>query len=214
MDRPIDAASASSVPVTADVDDLREVRLIGRGGQGVVTAGELLGRAVVSEGRRAQSLPTFGPERRGALCSATLRVGSREILLKCTAANPDILLLIDPTIWHHANVVAGLPEGATLIFNTPRSPADIEADLLQGRFGYRLTLKDYRLLTVDATGIALTNLGRAIPNTAMMGALSGATGIVGQGAIETALTERFGDKARANIAAARAAREALIELGS
>ena len=61
--------------------EIHEVRLVGRGGQGVVTAGDLLGSAAVHEGRWAQSIPTFGPERRGALCMSTLRIGAEELLL-------------------------------------------------------------------------------------------------------------------------------------
>ena len=191
------------------IPGLREVRLVGRGGQGVVTAGELLGRAVVDEGRHAQSLPTFGPERRGALSTATLRVSPDQILLKCTSARPDVVLVIDPTIWHHANVLLGVREGATLIFNSAQPPAAIEAALRSGQYGTTLTLARCQVLTVDGTGIALQHLGRPIPNTAMMGALVGATDLVGQAAVEAVLDERFGSKGQANIAAARAARAAL-----
>ena len=195
-----------------NIEGLQEIRLVGRGGQGVVTAGELIGGAVVSEGRHAQSLPNFGPERRGALATAILRVSPDEILLKCTSARPGVVLIIDPTIWHHANVLMGVPEGATLIFNSNQSPAAIEADLRSGKYGTTLTLERCRILVVDGTGIALKHLGRPIPNTAMMGALAGATGLVGQAAIETALRGRFGAKAELNIAAAQAARAALVEL--
>ncbi len=191
---------------------LREIRLIARGGPGIVTAGELLGKAAVDEGRHAQSLPTFGPERRGALCSTMLRVSGEPILLKCTTAHPDVLLLIDPTIWHHANVLLGVGEGATLIFNSNRSPEEVDTALRSGKHGYRLDLERYRLLVVDGTGIARRCLGRPIPNTAMMGALAEATGLVSQESMEVALRERFGARADGNINAALAARAGLIEL--
>jgi len=184
-----------------------EVRVAGRGGQGVVTAGELLGQAVIDEGRFAQSMPTFGPERRGALTQCTLRISSGEILLKFAATAPDVLLVIDPTIWHIANVTLGVVEGGTLIFNTPRAPDDVEADLRSGEFGYKLAPENARVFTVDGTGIALEHLGRAIPNTALMGALTGATDLVGIDAVEHVLRNRFGDRAEANIRAARAGRE-------
>ena len=195
-----------------ELSTLRVVRLVGRGGQGVVTAGDLLGKAAVQAGRRAPSIPTFGPERRGALSLATLRIDDDEILLKCTASHPDVVIVLDPTIWHFANVLLGLREGAALVFNTPRSPAEIDKDLREGRYGYRPPTRHFRVLTVDATDIALRTIGRAITNTAMMGAFVGATGILEMAAVERVLRERFVDKASANVEAARLARESLQEL--
>lgn len=192
---------------------ISEIRLVGRGGQGVVTAGDLLGTAAVSEGRWAQSIPTFGPERRGALSTATLRIGESEILLKCASAQPEVVLLLDPTIWHHANVLLGVRDGAKLVFNTASSPEQVDDDLRSGRYGYRPAVSSFRLFTLDATGIALEKLGRPITNTAMMGAFVGATGMLSMGSIETVLAQRFGKKGAANVEAARAARDGLQELG-
>lgn len=198
----------------AVAETLRVVRLVGRGGQGVVTAGDLLGRAAVDTGRWAQSIPTFGPERRGALSLATLRIDREEILLKCTASQPDVVLVLDPTIWHFANVLLGLREGAALVFNTPRAPVEIDTDLRSGRYGYRPPVQRFRVCTVDATSIALETLGRAITNTAMMGALARASDILEMGAVESVLRWRFGDKAEGNVQAARLAAERLKELVS
>ncbi|MHC4818519.1 MAG: 2-oxoacid:acceptor oxidoreductase family protein [Planctomycetota bacterium] len=190
----------------APPSELAEIRLVGRGGTGVVTAGEVLGKAALEEGRWAQSIPTFGPERRGALSSCTLRISGEEILLKCGSIRPDVLLVIDRTIWRHAPVTGGLAEGAVLIFNTPASPADLLSDL-------RLDIERFELFTVDANAIALKFLGRAITNTAMMGALSGATRLLGMESISGAIRERFGKVADQNIAAAEAARDRLRKLG-
>jgi pyruvate ferredoxin oxidoreductase gamma subunit len=93
-----------------------------------------------------------------------------------------------------------------LIFNTPASPAELSGDL-------RLDIDRYELFTVDATGIALEFLGRAITNTAMMGALVGATQLLGMESIADAIRERFGKAADKNIAAAEAARDRLRKLG-
>ena len=211
------AGAGADVPTPVPLpsaETLRVVRLVGRGGQGVVTAGDLLGRAAVETGRFAQSIPTFGPERRGALSLATLRIDQEEILLKCTSSRPDVVLVLDPTIWHFANVLMGLREGARLVFNTPRSPAEIEEALRSGRHGYRLPVASCRIFTVDATDIALGTLGRAITNTAMMGAFVGATGILEMSAVERVLEARFGAKASGNVQAARQARDRLKELVS
>ena len=193
---------------------MNEIRLVGRGGQGVVTAGELLGRAAVLEGRCAQAIPTFGPERRGALSSCTLRISDEQIRAKFSGTSPNVLVALDPTIWRGINVLLGLQEGSTLVFNTAEVPAAIDAVLHAGGRGSQLRAARYRLFTVDATGIALEILKRPITNTALMGALSGATGLVQMGSIERVLTERFGRHAAANIAAARAARERLAQLAA
>jgi pyruvate ferredoxin oxidoreductase gamma subunit len=214
MDRGTTTEARREMPGTLrSHETMRVVRLVGRGGQGIVTAGDLLGRAAVEGGRFAQSIPTFGPERRGALSLATLRIDDEEILLKCSSARPDVILLLDPTIWHFANVFGGAVEGVVLVFNTPRAPGEIAADLRSKRYGHGLGVERFRLLTVDATAIALDTLGRAITNTAMMGAFSAATGFVDSASVERVLAARFGDKADANIAAARRAKERLRELG-
>ena len=116
--------------------EMHEIKLAGRGGQGIVTAGDLLGRAAVLEGKFAQSIPTFGPERRGALSSCTLRISEAEILLKCSSTRPHVLLVLDPTIWHHFNVLLGLESGGTMVFNTASSPEEVQAELAEGKHGY------------------------------------------------------------------------------
>jgi 2-oxoisovalerate ferredoxin oxidoreductase gamma subunit len=202
--------SSDAAPLAAR--SLSEIRLVGRGGQGVVTAGELLGRAALLEGRHAQSIPTFGPERRGALSSCTLRLSDEEILLKCSSISPHVLLLLDPTIWHHAPALAGLQEGGTLIFNSPLAPAEIDAELRTRKYGCGPPAGRYALYTVDATGIALEILKAPITNTAMMGALAGATGLLSMDSIEKVLTGRFGARAAGNIRSARQAHDGLRSL--
>ena len=98
---------------------MTEVRLVGRGGQGIVTAGDVAGRAAVDDGRWAQSMPTFGPERRGALTQSTLRIADEPIRLKCTASNPSVVLVIDPTIWRHVDVTRGLDADAIVMVYRP-----------------------------------------------------------------------------------------------
>lgn len=176
---------------------MKEIRLVGRGGQGIVTAGELLGEAALLDGRYAQSIPAFGPERRGALATCVVRMADGEILLRCSAGAPDVLVVIDPTIWRLPPVLLGLKPDATLLFNTTRPLGELP-QRPQGRVG-----------AVDATGIALAHLGRPIPNTAMLGAFAGATGLVRMASLEEVLRKRFPKKADENIAAARAAAEGI-----
>ncbi|MBI2374265.1 MAG: 2-oxoacid:acceptor oxidoreductase family protein [Deltaproteobacteria bacterium] len=184
---------------------LREARLVGRGGQGVVTAGELLGAAAVREGRHAQSIPSFGPERRGALCTATVRLSSEEIWLRCASATPDVVVALDATIWRVANAFAGIRDGATLLFDSTHAPEAIEEELRSGRLGYRLTAQGCVFRSLDATDIALRTIGKPITNTAMLGAFARATGLVTMKSLEAVFEERFGARAAANVEAARLA---------
>ena len=188
---------------------LLEIRLAGRGGQGIVTAGEILGEAVLEGGRHAQSLPTFGPERRGALAQCTLRVSDAPIQLKCSTASPRVLVCLDPTIWRHAPITLGLREDAQLIFNTIAPADDVETALRSRSYVSSLTLERFSVHTLDATGIALEAIGRPISNTAMLGAVAGVTGVVERDAIEAVLRARFGPAGDANVAAARAGFEAV-----
>lgn len=185
---------------------MREIRLVGRGGQGVVTAGELLGAAALLDGRQAQSIPTFGPERRGAPSFATLRIDDYEILLKCSGGSPDVLLVLDSTAWRSFAVLADLSPRATLVVNNHSRASVLGAELDAMRPGIA---SSWDVWTVDATGIAIEVLGRPITNTAMMGALVGATGVVRMESVERVLLQRFGKRGEANVAAARAARDRL-----
>ncbi len=186
-------------------EEINETRLQGRGGQGIVTAGELLGKAAILEGKYAQSIPTFGPERRGALSTCSLRISNQEILLKCSATTANVLCLLDPTIWHFVNITAGFVEDGLLIFNTTKSPEEIRQELQSGKYGYRLTTQKFSLFTVDATGIALEILGKVITNTAMMGAFTRATGLVQMDSVTSVLKEKFGERAEVNIQVANKA---------
>lgn len=178
--------------------EICEVRLQGRGGQGIVTAGELLGLTAIAEGRFAQSIPTFGPERRGALSSCSLRISKTPILLKCSTTTANMVCVFDPTIWHFVNTAAGLSEGGVLVFNTTKSPETINEALRSGQHGYALDLTRYAVHTVDATGIALEILGKVITNTAMIGAFARATGLVQMASVAAVFRDRFGKQGDVN----------------
>ena len=184
---------------------MHEIRLVGRGGTGVVTASELLGRAAMLEGRHAQAVPAFGPERRGALASGVVRIADEPILLRCGSMRPHAIAILDATIWHVANVALGLEEHGVMVFNTALAPGVVEDSLRDGHYGYRLGVEHVTVFTVDATRIALQHIGKPITNTAMMGALVAATGLLSLDTLEAVFAERFQDDAQANFAAARAA---------
>ncbi len=147
-----------------------EVRFHGRGGQGVVTAAKLLAEAAMKEGKYFQALPDYGGERMGAPVRAYTRISSTPITLHCQVTEPEIVVVIDPTLIEFIDVTEGLhPEEGILVVNAPLSPDEIRK---------KTSFKKGKVATVNATHIALQYLGRNIPNTPMLGALVKATPIV------------------------------------
>jgi 2-oxoacid:acceptor oxidoreductase gamma subunit (pyruvate/2-ketoisovalerate family) len=170
---------------------LREFRWHGRGGQGAWTASGLLARAAIHEGKYIQSFPEFGPERMGAPVKAYTRISDKPINLHCAVYNPNLAIVMDPTLLASVPVTAGLDEKGILILNTPKEPNQIKEELKMTRG---------TVWTVPATDIAMRILGRFITNTAMLGAVARATEIVKMENIEKAVKERFsGSIAEKNI---------------
>lgn len=164
------------------VKKLIEVRWHGRGGQGAWTASEILAKAAILEGKYIQSFPEFGPERMGAPVNSYTRISEEPINLHCSVYNPDIVVVLDPTLLKTVPVTKGLKENGALIVNTKASPAEIRK---------KLDLKTGKVWTVPATEIAIRILGRPITNTAMIGAVARATQIVSLESIEKATNKRF-----------------------
>ncbi len=160
-----------------------EIRFHGRGGQGAVTSAELLAVAVINEGRYAQSFPSFGPERRGAPVVAFSRVDDAPLRTRFAVNEPDVVIVLDQSLLRIANPRKGLKSGGVLVVNTAKSPEEIKK-----QFGYA----DIRVATVDATKIAVEELGRPITNTTMLGAAVKMTGVIKPESIEEPLTKRFG----------------------
>ena len=177
-----------------------QVRIHGRGGQGVVTAAEMLSVAAFHEGRDAQAFPSIGSERTGAPVVAFCRIDDREIRLREPVAEPDALIVQDATLLHQVDLFSGLrPDGYVLI-NSPRSADELGVGELSSR------VRHGRLLTVPATELALRHIGRPIPNTALLGGFCAISGIVSIESLARAVGERFGaELAASNVAAAREA---------
>ena len=182
--------------------ELLEVRWHGRGGLGAVTSAELVARAAISEGKYAQSFPSFGPERRGAPVLAFLRVSDEFIRTRTAISEPDVVAVLDPGLLHAVDVTSGLKKNGTIIINSRKSPAELKSE-----FGYK-----WPVATVDATKIARETIGIPITNTAMIGALLRITEAVKLDSVIEQLQERFGARAKANIEAMkRAYRETVIK---
>lgn len=175
-----------------------EIRLHGRGGQGAVTSAEMLALAAIEEGRHAQAIPSFGPERRGAPVAAYARMDDEPIRLRTNIYRPDFVLVLDPSLLGLPAVRAGLKPNGMIIANTPAGEAEAR-EVLKGYLG--------RLALVDATAIAYRVLKRPITNTAMLGALVRAVGTPRLESFVEPLRERFGPGADRNIEALKAAYE-------
>jgi pyruvate ferredoxin oxidoreductase gamma subunit len=177
-----------------------EIRIHGRGGQGSVTAAELLAVAAFDDGREAQAFPAFGVERRGAPVMAFCRIDSEPIRIRSQIYEPDYVIVQDLTLMDTVDVLAGLKADGTVLINTERDAAG-------------LALKtSARVVTFPATKIALEELGRPIMNTAIMGAFAGVSGAISFEAIERSIRHRFpGELGDRNVRAAQRAHELMKE---
>lgn len=183
-----------------------QVRIHGRGGQGVVTAAELLSVAAFLEDRHSQAFPTFGSERTGAPVVAFCRFDDKPIRLREPIVEPDAVIVQDPTLLHQVDVFGGATPDAFVLVNTTRSFSELGLGDLDERF------RPERLVTVPATELAREHLGRPLPNAALLGAFAAVTGAIGISSVTAAIRDRFpGRVGEQNVAAALAAYERLRE---
>ena len=183
-----------------------QVRIHGRGGQGVVTAAELLSVAAFVEGREAQAFPSFGSERTGAPVVAFCRIDERPIRTREPVADPDALIVQDPTLLHQVDLFQGLGPDGYLLLNTSATFEELGLGELLAR------LRRERVVTVPATEIAREHLGKPLPNAALLGAFAALTGRLALDSITAAIAQRFtGATGEANAAAARQAHAAVLE---
>jgi pyruvate ferredoxin oxidoreductase gamma subunit len=177
-----------------------QVRIHGRGGQGVVTAAEMLSIAAFEEGRHAQAFPSFGSERTGAPVVSFCRIADQEIRLREPIMEPDALIIQDPTLLHQVDVFAGLKRDGYVLINTSKTLEELGV----GEF-----LKDWnpaRLCTVSATEISVKCVGRPVPNVPLLGGFAAISGRVSLDSVIAAIGEKFSGKVAAgNVAAAREA---------
>jgi pyruvate ferredoxin oxidoreductase gamma subunit len=177
-----------------------QVRIHGRGGQGVVTAAEMLSVAAFDEGRHAQAFPSFGSERTGAPVVAFCRIDDKEIRLREPIMVPDALIIQDPTLLHQVDCFAGLKPDGYILINTSKSFEQL------GLADFVASHRAERLCTVPATELALKHVGRPVPNVPLLGGFAAVTGLLKLESVIKAIEERFSGKiAAGNVAAAREA---------
>ena len=174
-----------------------QVRIHGRGGQGVVTGAEMMSIAAFQGGRHAQAFPSFGSERTGAPVVAFCRMDDKEIRLREPIMQPDAIIIQDPTLLHQVDVFSGLKKDGYILINTTRSFAELGL----GEF-----VKDFKpehLLTVPASELAMNHVGRAVPNVPLLGAFAALCGLISLEAVQSAIDQKFkGAVALGNKAAA------------
>ena len=174
-----------------------ELRIHGRGGQGVVTAAEMMSVAAFAEGRHAQAFPSFGSERMGAPVVAFCRIDDQEIRLREPIMQPDAIIIQDTTLLHQVDVFAGLKRDGYVLLNTHRSFAELGlSEFVGGR-------PAERLCTLPATELGLKHIGRPIPNVPLIAGFAALSGLIRLESVVKAIGSKFSGKvADGNIAAA------------
>ena len=156
-----------------------EIRVHGRGGQGAVTTGQIMAIAAFYDNKQSQTFPMFGVERTGAPVEAFVRISSEKINIRSQIYQPDIVLVLEPSLLETVDVTKGLKEDGTIIINTNQPKEKLA---IQGKF---------KIYTVDATSIALKIFGKAIVNTAMLGAFAAVTKAISLDSLKKAINEKF-----------------------
>jgi pyruvate ferredoxin oxidoreductase gamma subunit len=157
----------------------------GRGGQGVVTANEILAETAIREGKYVKAFPEFGPERMGAPIRAFAKISSDPIRVHSQVYTPDVVIIIDPTLVGKVkSITAGLKEDSVIIANYPGSSDELRSKLEA----------DVKCYAVDATRISAEEIGRPMANTSMLGALTKVTSVVSFSSLEDQITTKFTGK--------------------
>ncbi len=179
---------------------MKEIRIHGRGGQGSVTAAELLAVAAFEDGKYSQAFPAFGVERRGAPVMAFVRLNEKPIRLRSQIYKPDYVIVQDATLVDVVDVAHGAKPDGIILINTENSPGAF-------KFDSKAAVK-----TLDATKLAIEFIGKPIVNTTLIGAFAGVSGEINPESIKGAVMERFpGKVGEMNAQAIQAAYDLMVE---
>lgn len=175
----------SSKSHTPPKSHLSQIRIHGRGGQGVVTAAELIAIAAFNDNWKAQAFPSFGVERTGAPIEAFARIDKKPIRLREHVYNPDYLIIQDASLLDSVDVAKGCSDKTIVIINTSKSKENL-----------KINLPKKNIYAIDATKIAMEELGRNIVNTVILGAFAKATGLISLESLKKAIQQKFGKKSK------------------
>jgi pyruvate ferredoxin oxidoreductase gamma subunit len=181
----IENRSKERPDTVANLANLTEIRWHARGGQGAKTAATFLAEAAIKDGKYSQGFPDYGPERMGAPMRGFTRISDKPVRLHCAIEEPDVVIVLDDTLLDTVNVCEGLAETGTILINSKKDAASIRAKVKWNGKG---------LFVVDATQIALDELGRPIPNTPMLGALVKANGTISLDVLLEDIKKKFSKK--------------------
>ncbi len=164
---------------------MTQIRIHGRGGQGVVTASELIAIAAFADDLYSQAFPSFGVERTGAPIESYARIDTKPIRVREHVYNPDILIVLDASLLNVVDVAHGCEEETSIIVNTAKDKKDL-----------KLKLPQENIHTINATQIALDVIGKDITNTVILGAFAQKTGEVSLSGLKKAVKQKFEDKGK------------------
>lgn len=167
-----------------------QIRLHGRGGQGVVTAAELIAIAAFADGRQAQAFPSFGVERTGAPIQAFTRIDDDFIRTREQVKNPDILVILDSSLLETVDMTSDCDQDTLIIINTAKDKDEL--NLTYSSEKKKLPAKN--IFVVDATKIALEILGRNLANTTILGTLARAIDLISLEGLKKAIRQKFEEK--------------------
>lgn len=178
-----------------------QIRIHGRGGQGVVTAAEMLSIAAFFEKKYAQAFPSFGSERMGAPVVSFCRISDKEIRLREPIDDPDVVIVQDATLIGTVNVFNGLKKGGCAILNSSKKASEIPG-----------VPEGIKLITVPASEIAIQHVGRPIPNAVLLGSFAAISDTILIDSVYEAIKQKFkGEICDKNISAAKAAYESVYQ---
>lgn len=162
---------------------MKQIRIHGRGGQGVVTTAELIAIASFVDGKQAQAFPSFGVERTGAPIESFARIDDKQIKIREHIYNPDVLIILDPSLLDTVDIAKGCGKNTLVIINTTKTKNQI-----------KLNSPKKNIYPVDATKIALEIIGKNLVNTVILGAFSKFTGLISLAGLKKAIGQKFADK--------------------
>lgn len=165
--------------------DITEILWHGRGGQGAKTAATLSAEVACSEGKYSQGFPEYGPERMGAPMKGYTRISNGVIRLHCSISEPDIIVVLDETLFNSVNILEGASDDTKLLVNTPCSPAELRQ---------KYNIDKLEIYAVEATLISIEEMKRDMPNTPMLGGLAKIAGPFKLETLIADLTEQFSHK--------------------
>lgn len=172
-------------------DKIVEIRWHGRGGQGVKTAAMLFAEAAFEGGKYVQGFSDYGPERSGAPIQGFTRLSDGPIYLHNFITEPDVVVVLDPTLLGTVAVTEGLKKGGKVLLNSSHDPAELAA---------KLGVAKEQIFVVDAKKISLETMGRDMPNSPMMGALVKVVGLVELPWVNETFEKKFGAKSEKIVA--------------